>query len=105
VIFGGNKEITISTEFADARVAGVISSNPAYLMNSTLDDGLPVALRGRVPVMVIGPVKKGDSLVTAPIAGFAQSIGTNTGYGQSVIGKSLETDSSSGEKIIEAVIL
>ena len=104
VIFGGEKEITISTEVADERVAGAISTNPAHLMNSAMP-GLPVALRGRIPVKVIGPVFKGDSLVTSSTSGFAQSVGRSRLYGQAVFAKALETNVSDGEKIIIAVIL
>jgi hypothetical protein len=104
VVFGGEKEITVSSEVADERVAGVISTNPAHLMNAG-QPGLPVALRGRVPVMVIGPVTKGDSLVTSGTSGFAQSVGRDRSYGQAVFAKAIETDISTGEKIIQAVIL
>jgi hypothetical protein len=104
VIFGGNNEITVTTEMADERVAGAISTNPAYLMN-TSQHGLPVALRGRVPVNVIGPVEKGDSLVTSSVAGYAVSIGRDRSYGQSVFAKSLETNKDIGTKVITAVIL
>jgi hypothetical protein len=73
-------------------------------MNS-LEQGLPVALRGRVPVKVVGPVVKGDGLVTSNQLGYATSIGTATNFGHAVFAKSLVTDLSSGEKIIQAVIL
>jgi hypothetical protein len=104
VVFGGDQEITVTNTFADVRVAGVISSNPAYLMNAAAD-GLPVALRGRVPVQVLGAVSKGDLLVTSAQAGFAQSVGQNNSHGAAVFAKSLATDGSNGSKIIEAVII
>jgi hypothetical protein len=104
VVFGGDAEITVSGKFADARVAGAISTNPAYLMN-TETAGLAVALRGRIPVKVIGPVHKGDGLVTGTVAGYAASIGVQTNYGQAVFAKSLETNLDEGEKVITAVIL
>jgi len=104
VIFGGSQEITTTTIFADARVAGAVSTNPAYLMNSEAS-GLPVALRGRIPVKVYGPVTKGDSLVTAGNAGFAVSVGTDTSYGQAVFAKAIETNTEDGEKVITAVII
>ena len=104
VVFGGDQEITTSQTFADVRVAGVISSSPAYLMNAAAE-GLPVALRGRVPVQVLGAVSKGDLLVTSTQAGFAQSVGQNNSYGAAVFAKSLVTDGSNGSKIIEAVII
>jgi len=104
VVFGGSEEITTTNTFADVRVAGVISSNPAYLMNAAAA-GLPVALRGRVPVQVLGSVSKGDLLVTSAQAGFAQSVGQNNSFGAAVFAKSLTTDGSNGSKIIEAVIV
>jgi len=104
VIFGGDMEITICQEAADERVAGVISTEPAHLMNAG-QQGLPVALRGRVPVNVIGPVVKGDSLVTSSTVGYAQSVGRDRSYGQAVFAKALETSTDPGEKIITAVIL
>jgi hypothetical protein len=104
VIFGGDKEITVTEQFADHRVAGVISTDPAYLMNAATE-GLPVALRGRVPVKVINAVRKGDLLVTSHIAGYAISVGGDSGYGIKIFAKSLETNLSDGSKIIEAVII
>jgi hypothetical protein len=104
VIFGGEKEITTSNETADERVAGAISTQPAHLMNAG-SPGLPVALRGQVPVNVVGPVTKGDSLVTSSTPGFAQSVGRDRSYAQAVFAKSLETNLEDGKKIIVAVIL
>ena len=104
VVFGGEKEITVTTEAADERVAGVISTNPAYLMNSG-EPGLPVALRGKVPVRLIGPVTKGDSLVTSTTPGVAFSVGRERVYGQAIFAKSLESNNSDGEKVILAVIV
>lgn len=104
VIFGGTEEITVTSDHADHRIAGVISTNPAYLMNATAA-GLPVALRGRVPVKVSGPVNKGDLLVTSTIPGMATSVGGDTSFGLRVFAKSLETNPSNGMKIIEAVII
>jgi hypothetical protein len=104
VVFGGDKEITVTEQFADHRVAGVISTDPAYLMNSSIN-GLPVALRGRVPVKVINAVRKGDLLVTSHIAGYAMSVGGDISHGVKIFAKSLETNLFDGSKIIEAVIL
>jgi hypothetical protein len=104
VVFGGEKEITTTDQVADERVAGVVSTKPAYLMNSG-EPGLPVALRGKVPVQVIGPVNKGDSLITSSTPGVAISVGRSREYAQAVFAKSLETDNCPDEKIILAVIL
>jgi len=105
VIFGGDKEITTTTQFADVAVAGAISTDPAYLMNNAAE-GLPVALRGRVPVQVVGPVRKGDLLVTAGATpGYAVSVGRSTDYPLAVFAKALETNPAEGAKTIEAVII
>jgi hypothetical protein len=96
VIFGGENEITISSKKYDTRVAGVISTNPAYLMNQD-EDGLAVALRGKVPVKVIGPVRKGDVLVTSDTSGYAMSADDpNTVPSAAIIGKSLENIDDTG---------
>ena len=104
VVFGGTAEITTTNEMGDERVAGAISTDPAYLMNAA-NPGVPVALRGRVPVKVMGPVNKGDSLVTSSIPGYAVSVGRDRAYGQAVFAKSIETNADIGAKIITAVIL
>lgn len=86
--FGGNKEVTIA-EDGTTRVAGIVSTNPAYVMNSACkgEHTVALALQGRVPCKVRGNIKKGDMLISAGY-GFARPapfpvIGT-------VIGKSLE---------------
>jgi hypothetical protein len=106
VAFGGDAEITVSDTDADSKVAGVVTTNPAYLMNSQLqhENAVDVALQGRVPVKVVGPVGKGDMMVSAA-QGRARAeqdpkIGT-------VIGKSLENFTATPEQpesTIEVVI-
>ena len=105
VIFGGDEEITTTNIFADVRVAGAISTEPAYLMNSMME-GQALALRGRVPLKVIGPVRKGDLLVTAgQNPGYATSIGHSTEYPLAVFAKAIETNTEEGKKVITAVII
>jgi len=103
VIFGGEQEITTTTESHDTRVAGVISTSPAYLMNSVCD-GLPVALQGRVPCQVKGPVCKGDLLVTSNIPGVAQKLNQYSYAPGCVVGKSLENFESDEQTLIEIVV-
>ena len=105
LIFGGEHEVTTSTEFADTRVAGPVSNNPAYLMNAELTNGCAIALRGRVPVKVEGPVAKGDLLVTGNVAGHATSVGRDRTFGSAVFAKALEDKTDNGLGQIEAVIL
>jgi hypothetical protein len=104
VIFGGVNEITISTIMSDTRVAGVISEFPAHLMNSE-EDGLPVALRGKVPVKVIGIVNKGDLLVSSAIPGHAMSIGKDRSHGIAVFAKSIVDKLNHDRGTVMAVIL
>ena len=92
MVFGGDAEVTQSTQAMDHKIAGVVSEEPAYLMNSG-EEGLTVAvaLRGKVPVMIKGPVKKGDLIVSSnePGVGEAHDGVTNCVY---VIGKCIEND-------------
>jgi hypothetical protein len=72
VKIGGTAEVTAAT-YGD-RAIGVISANPAFLMNNTAK-GQPVALKGRVPVKVQGTIRKGDKLIPAQnIYGAASTI-------------------------------
>ena len=68
---GGEAEVTASSVVNEHSVLGVVSDKPAYLMNSELEGGTTVALKGRVPVKVIGKVKKGDRLAPSTEPGLA----------------------------------
>ena len=99
--FGGQNEVTLGTN-ETTRVAGVVSQNPAYLMNSNCigEYVIPVALQGRVPCRVKGSVRKGDMLVSA---GNGVAKASQTPQMGSVIGKALE-DFDGTEGIIEVVV-
>ena len=102
VVFGGEAEVTISTEGNDPRVAGVISEKPAYLMNSE-SEGQPVALIGKVPCKVIGHIVKGDMLSTDPANnGVAKK--THDPQDGEVIGKALENYNSEEIGTINIVV-
>jgi hypothetical protein len=102
LIFGGSKEVTQAIGINDVRVAGVVSTNPAHIMNSGLKAPhiAAVALTGRVPTLVVGAVAKGDMMVTAG-GGRAQAC-AEPRMG-SVIGKALQ-DHSGGPGTIEIVV-
>jgi hypothetical protein len=102
VVFGGDKEITVTDLHEDTRVAGVISTNPAYIMNSE-SQGLLVALRGKIPCKVIGPVQKGDILVTATHPGYAM-VGNSASLPATIIGKSLENKFDPDPGVIMIVV-
>jgi hypothetical protein len=100
--FGGNKEVTMSDVYSDNRVAGVVSTNPSYVMNSVMSDpyATAVALTGRVPTSVTGQVRKGDMMIS-------HGDGTATACSQpamgTVIGKALE-DFAGTSGMIEIVV-
>ena len=102
VMFGGSAEVTLADADTTA-VAGVVSTNPAHLMNGQLTGSnvVALALTGRVPCMVIGPVKKGDMMVSAGF-GYAKASST-PGVGQ-VIGKALQDVAFAGKAVIEVVV-
>jgi len=102
VVFGGEKEITISKEGNDIRVAGVISENPAYLMNSGAT-GLPVALMGKVKCKVVGHINKGDMLSSHPTHNGVAKKTHDPQVGE-VIGKALEDYDSEEIGTIDIVV-
>ena len=102
VMFGGNQEVTVADADTTA-VAGIVSTNPSHLMNGGLQGGsvVPVALTGRVPCMVIGPIAKGDLLVSAG-HGYAKA-SASPQIGQ-VIGKALVDFASASKAVIEVAV-
>jgi hypothetical protein len=106
VVFGGLKEITVTDNSHDTAVAGVISTNPSYLMNAGQAGEwiLPVALTGRVPCRVQGPVNKGTVLVTGDIPGTAIALDKAKFKPGCVVGKSLEIINSTDIVTIEVAV-
>jgi hypothetical protein len=104
VVIGGEKEATISSTDHNKKVLGVISTQPAYLMNSECV-GQPIALRGRVPCKVFGVVNKGDLLVTSSVAGYAQVCAEEFETSRAVFAKALESKFDEGTGTIEVLVL
>jgi hypothetical protein len=101
VKFGGEKEITATDSESDSAVVGVISTDPAHLMNADCPGiALPVALAGRVPCKVSGPVAKGDLLVSAQ-GGMAKA--DNAAQAGHIIGKAISANED-GEGVIEVLV-
>lgn len=100
MIVGGEREVTASV-WVGQRAIGVVSGNPGYMMNTELDGGTYIALKGRVPVKVIGQVKKGDRLIAAPdgYATVSEDSNSNT------FAIALETSLNTEVKLIEAIVL
>lgn len=103
VVFGGEQEIMQSHSSHDTRIAGVVSTDPAYLMNSQ-SVGIPVALQGRVPCRVLGPISKGDRVVSSHIAGVAQALDPLHYQPGCIIGKALQSIDSAEISVIEVVV-
>jgi hypothetical protein len=99
IMVGGEREVTAAQ--AGCRAIGVISENPAYLMNSFSPAGQAIALKGMVPVKVIGIVSKGDRLI-------ASDNGTAVAVSQGHVDTfaiALETSENADIKLINATIL
>ena len=106
VELGGTKEITRSREDLSENVFGVISTRPAYTMNGGAgedDTHPPVAMTGRVPVQVVGTVRKGDRLVSAG-NGVARAAQPGEATAFNVIGRSLENKHLEELGAIEAIV-
>jgi hypothetical protein len=106
VMLGGDKEITQVDNDASNDIFGVISTQPAYLLNAEAGDNKthpPVALTGRIPVKVVGTVKKGDRLVSAG-EGRARAASINEITAWNVIGRSLQNKNDTEPGVVEAVV-
>ena len=102
VQFGGQKQFTLAT----TQVNGVISENPAYLMNNSSgynSSHQPIALVGRVKVRVVEPVQKFDYIALSYIPGVGISIGKVKS--DRAIGRALQTNTSAQQKLVECSII
>ena len=90
VMIGGKKEVTAAKGKATTKVIGIVSTNPAHLMNAGQVDGTEIALVGRVPCLVKGKVKKGDYIVTSKIPGIGMA--SKKYIPGAVVGKALHSD-------------
>jgi hypothetical protein len=103
LVFGGDKEVTTTNQSNDIRLAGVVTTEPAYVMNSE-QTGIKVciALVGRIPVQVLGLVSKGDMLTTSDVPGYAVKA-TNPTLG-AIIGKALENKTYTEPGVIQVAV-
>jgi len=99
LMIGGDQEVTAAQ--AGFRAIGVVSEKPAYLMNSELEGGVAVALKGRVPVKVTGAVIKGQRLVASSNGVAHASFSSHI----DVFAIALETNTDAGVKLIECIVL
>jgi hypothetical protein len=106
VELGGVNEITLCVEELSSKVFGVVSTQPAYLMNGNAGSNAthpPIAMSGRVPVNVMGFVTKGDRLVSAG-NGTARSANLDEITSFNVIGRALQSKTDEGIGSIEAIV-
>ncbi len=102
VMFGGEKEVTIAKIPKTTKVAGIVTTNPAQILNDGLENSVALALIGRVPCKVTGPVFKGDMLVVGTVPGtLMASVAPKTG---TLVAKAMETYTSSEVKTIEVMV-
>ena len=104
LVFGGDKEVTVSNIKGDTRTAGVVSDNAAFVMFEACP-GLKnlIALVGRVPCKVVGKIRKGDLLITSGIAGVAVAAGGDVKVG-TIVGKALTNYDSDHIGTIEIAV-
>tara|TARA_Y100000588_G_scaffold149903_1_gene163940 strand:+ start:8622 stop:9959 length:1338 start_codon:yes stop_codon:yes gene_type:complete len=108
VSLAGEKEVTQTTEFKDTKVFGVVSQKPGLKLNALAGDDAThpyIAYQGRVLTKVIGPVSKGDRIVSSSTPGVAQLVEdeNNVDY-RAVIGRSLVDKTSEEVEIIPIAI-
>jgi hypothetical protein len=96
---GGEEEVTAATPTLLHSIIGVVSSNPGVRMNADLLGGTYLALRGRVPVRINGPVSKGDRLTVSETPGVARSTQTSIPHSFAIALADSDGDT------VEAVIL
>ena len=106
LIVGGINEVTITSIRANTAVAGIVSTSPAYTLNAQAGDDTThpyIALKGRVPCKVIGPILKGDLLVTSSVPGYAERAHTND-HPNAVLGRALE-EFGGNDGVIEVMVI
>jgi hypothetical protein len=106
VELGGTAEITKSRKELSDAVFGVVSTRAAYLMNAGAgedDTHPPVAMTGRVPVLVTGVIRKGDRLVSAG-NGIARAAAPGEATAFNTIGRALKDKTDSGQGTVEAIV-
>ncbi len=107
LVFGGKYECTICNSEQNAKIIGIVSEKPAYLMNKDLDADhvVAVALLGRVHTKVIGAVSKGDMMISSNEPGHCEAWKqeSNPPSG-TVLGKALEDKIGTETGVIEVLV-
>jgi len=103
---GGEQEVTQSSGLASPKIAGIVSTAPAVIMNATENSptAVTVALLGRVPCQVVGYINRGDVLCSSDTPGHACALPANLYQPGVVIGKALECHDRDGPGVIEVLV-
>ena len=110
VKIGGEHEITETDTALDSEVFGIISTHPGVELNAGAgpDETHPfVAIAGRVPCKVIGPVRKGQRLITSEVNGVARAPQDHEGEADDwnrVVGRALESKDTESVGMVEVVV-
>ena len=107
LILGGDKEVTVTDEPGSFKAMGVVSTDPAHLMNVDCEGEhvVAVALRGRIPCKVAGTCKKGDVLITSDTPGHAMVAGDPKLLSPlQIIGRALEHKTSAAPGVVEIIV-
>jgi hypothetical protein len=105
VKLGGNKEITKTESEFDNQIFGIISTAPGFLLNSKqklAEHAYPVALKGRVPCLVKGTVRKGQRIVASDIAGVGMA--TDHFDAATIIGRAIGEKNSDDVGAVEVAV-
>jgi hypothetical protein len=109
VMFGGEAEVTSAQGYGSTKIAGVVSTKPAFAMNDAAGNSEThpfIALQGRVPCKVVGTVSKGDILVASDISGVA-TVWTETTVDPRMtayVGIAIEDKTTGGEGYVEVKV-
>lgn len=109
VVFNGEAELSTTGQHGSHCVAGIITTNPAQVYNAECTAGedefvVELALIGRVPCKVIGPISKGDIIVTSDQAGFGCAADPETVKPGTIIGKSLGSFNDGLDGVVEVLV-
>jgi hypothetical protein len=94
VLLGGDAEVQAMGSSANPAVAGIVTTNPAQVYNAGLVAGegqfvVELALIGRVPCKVMGPIMPGDLIVSSEMPGFGCAADRETVKPGTIIGKAI----------------
>ena len=109
VVFGGDAELSVTGQHASHTVAGIITTNPAQVYNAECSAGegefvVELALIGRVPCKVIGPITQGDLIVTSDQAGYGCAGDPENIKPGTIIGKAISSFNDGLDGVVEVLV-